>query len=68
MNAPASLPRRAPLPCPACGGPMTRHAEKLVAPTTSEEFAAIDVVLLGLLEEHHLCPACSRIECLRVAL
>ena len=58
---------RAKLPCPACGAPMNRHAEKLLAPTTSEELGAIDVVLFGVLEEHHLCPNCGWIESLRVA-
>jgi len=68
MHATQSPPRRAPLPCPACGGPMNRHAEKLVHPTTSEELGALDLVLWGVLEEHHLCPACGRIESMRVAV
>lgn len=57
---------RAKLPCPACGAPMNRHAEKVVAPSTSEELRAIDLVLFGVLEEHHLCPNCGWIESLRV--
>ena len=52
------------LPCPACGEPMNRHAEKLVEPAPHEEY---DAVLGGVLEEHHLCPLCGRIESRRVA-
>jgi hypothetical protein len=46
---------------------MNRHAEKLVLPATSEELGAFDLVLFGVLEEHHLCPNCGWIESLRVA-
>ena len=67
MNALSSGARRVPLSCPACGNPMNRHAEKLVLPTTSEEFASFDLVLHGVLEEHHLCPFCGHLESLRSA-
>jgi ribosomal protein S27AE len=58
---------RAPRPCPVCGALMNRHAEKLLAPTTSEEFAAFDATLFGVLEEFHLCPNCGHAESRRVA-
>ena len=58
---------RTPLPCPACGAAMNRHAEKLFTQVRREELAGLDVVMYGVLEEHHLCPRCGWIECLRVA-
>jgi hypothetical protein len=54
---------RTPLPCPRCGAPMNRHAEKLVDRTGSEPF---DPILGGVLEEHHLCRVCGHIESRRV--
>jgi hypothetical protein len=43
---------------------MNCHAEKLVAPKPGE---VVDVVLEAVLEEHHLCAACGRIETRRPA-
>jgi len=57
---------RAPLPCPACGTPMNRHAEKLVASTAATDLAAGDAPLGDVLMEFHQCPNCGRIESLRV--
>ena len=54
--------KRAPLPCPACGQPMNRHAEKLLVLETREEAASFDTALGGVIEEHYLCAACRRIE------
>ncbi len=47
--------------CPGCGDEMNPHAEKLVAPCTPSEAAAVDWALGGLVEEIHQCPSCGRV-------
>jgi len=48
-----------PMTCPACHGPMNRHAEKAVPPTTAEEAARADPAFGGILHELHACPRCG---------
>jgi hypothetical protein len=48
--------------CPACGAEMNPHAEKLIAPRTRSEAAAIDGAMGGIVEEIHQCPFCGRVE------
>lgn len=48
------------MPCPACGTPMNRHAEKVREPRDPEELSKMDPVLGGVVEEFHTCPACGR--------
>ena len=44
------------IPCPMCGAPMNRHAEKLV-PQADEDAASE-----GVLFSFHECPRCGWIE------
>lgn len=48
-----------PMHCPACGAVMNRHADKLVAPVSEAERAAVDPALGGLVVEVHACPRCG---------
>jgi hypothetical protein len=61
MNEPRSgrIPR---VQCPACGAEMNPHAEKLMAPRTTSEEAAVDPALGGVVKEIHQCPACGAVE------
>ena len=49
----------APWNCPGCGAVMNRHAEKVVAPRTPAEAAAVDVGLEGALVAEFACPVCG---------
>lgn len=51
--------KRSSMICPTCRMVMNYHADKLVAPTTREEFARMDRVLGGVVEEMHTCPGCG---------
>jgi predicted RNA-binding Zn-ribbon protein involved in translation (DUF1610 family) len=48
--------------CPACGGEMNRHAEKVDYSWPLEEPAAADAAFEGVLVEFHTCPACGYVE------
>jgi hypothetical protein len=50
------------LKCPKCGAEMNHHADKLVAPTDGVEPSGIDLVLGGVIQETHACPACANVE------
>jgi ribosomal protein S27AE len=49
----------APIPCPHCGAPMNRHAEKLVQAV--DERSAADAGSEGLVSFHE-CPRCGWVE------
>jgi hypothetical protein len=46
------------VPCPHCGTPMNRHAEKIDYGAGLADPAAFDPTLGGVLEEFHTCPDC----------
>ena len=47
--------------CPKCGGEMNHHANKLVYPTSAQEAEKMDLVLGGVIDETHSCPACGAV-------
>ena len=49
-----------PIPCPGCGAPMNRHAEKLVHPV--DEVVPLEAGFEGLVFSFHECPRCGKIE------
>jgi predicted RNA-binding Zn-ribbon protein involved in translation (DUF1610 family) len=51
--------KHAKIPCPGCGAPMNRHAEKVDYAAGLSHPDAVDPALGGVLEEIHLCPACG---------
>lgn len=50
---------RTKLRCPGCGAEMNRHAEKIDTGRGSEEGAAGETDLGGILVEFHTCPVCG---------
>ncbi|HSF16720.1 MAG TPA: hypothetical protein VLK65_14320 [Vicinamibacteria bacterium] len=45
--------------CPECGVEMTRHATKILQPTSAAEEAMVDPDLGGVVVERHACSACG---------
>lgn len=45
--------------CPQCDVEMTRHATKVVQPTSAREAALVDPDLGGVVLARHQCPACG---------
>lgn len=53
--------RRDPVPCPTCGEPMNRHAEKPSDPRERDEAIRAATGLGITIEEVHQCPRCGAI-------
>lgn len=45
--------------CPKCNVAMTRHAAKVVQPTSAADEALVDPELGGVVLERHECPECG---------
>ncbi|MGQ0734272.1 MAG: NADPH-dependent FMN reductase [Acidobacteriota bacterium] len=50
------------LACPKCGDEMNHHADKLVAPCGSEDVAAVDLAMGGIVHQAHNCDGCGHVE------
>lgn len=57
---------RTAIPCPRCGAPMNRHAEKPTEPRTRIEAEAASRTAGIVIEEVHGCPKCGAIEARRL--
>ena len=47
------------VPCPKCGTPMNRQAQKLVEPRSRAEAQGMDAALGGVLQDVYACPNCG---------